>query len=56
MMLGREETPKRVYVVMRVFDIGKESCGIDFYIDPESMVYAGKLKEDEEWKITPTEI
>ena len=49
---GYAEDIKAVYVILRVFNLGKESMGVKVFVDPESMRLAGELDfEAETWRV-----
>ena len=51
---GQEDNVGRVYVIMRVFNLGKDSASVRVLVDPEGMRRRGELNfEAESWRVRP---
>ena len=52
---GQQENMSEVYIVLRVFNLGKASASVKVLVDPEGMRLRGELNfEAESWRIRPT--
>ena len=46
--------PVEIYLIIRVFNLGKDSMGLRVYFDPESLRKSGELVFTEEsWSVVP---
>jgi hypothetical protein len=45
---------QRIYVIIRVFNLGKDNMGMRIYVDPEAMRRTGQLEfTAESWSVIP---
>ena len=52
---GQQENMSHVYIILRVFNLGKASASVKVLVDPEGMRLRGELNfEAEKWRIRPT--
>ncbi|KAI1499875.1 hypothetical protein F5X99DRAFT_388501 [Biscogniauxia marginata] len=55
--LTRTENPETIYVVFRVFNLGRDSIDFSIYVDPHFMKEQGSLKfTAETWSVVPTSL
>ena len=49
------ESATEVYIIMRVFNLGRDDINVDFFVDPETLRREGELKfEAESWTVSQT--
>ncbi|KAF4634009.1 hypothetical protein G7Y89_g4107 [Cudoniella acicularis] len=54
MTLTPGQTSESIYVIFRVFDLGKESMNVKIYVDPEAhRLRDGLMFESQTWTVTP---
>jgi hypothetical protein len=44
MILTEGQTSSRIYIILRVFDLDKETIGMRLYVDPANMERRGELR------------
>ena len=54
MTLKADELATDIYIIMRVFNLGKDNVGLKLYVDPSTMEREGTLKfEPDHYIVTP---
>ena len=45
-----------IYVIFRVYNLGRDDMGVRIYLDPEALRLSGQLRfVAENWLVTPTD-